>query len=502
MSLKNHPEWEVVLGLEIHAQLATQTKIFCGCPARAPEGVSVADLGPNANTCPVCSGQPGALPVLNRQVVEFAMRAGLALNCEIRRENVFSRKNYFYPDLPKGYQISQFDLPICEKGHIEIEYKADGKETTKRIGITRIHMEEDAGKNLHLDEFSLVNLNRACVPLIEIVSEPDMRSAEEAGAYMRAIHSIVTAIGVCDGNMQEGNFRCDANVSVMPKGSTKFGTRAEIKNVNSFRFVEKAIEYEIDRQIALIQSGGKIVQETRLWDSAKNQTFSMRSKEEAHDYRYFPEPDLVPVRIESAWLENVRSKMPELPSQKKARYISEFGLSSYDAGVLTGSAALAKFFEDTLGRLGAGAKTTAKTVSNHLGGEISRLANEEQIEVDASKITPELLADVVKLQASNGISSTGAKTAIGVAWKTGDPIQTIVDREGLAQVSDTGALEKAVADVIAANPGQAAEFRAGKEKLLGFFVGQAMKATGGKANPAMLQEIVRRKLSSESGGDA
>jgi len=489
-----NPDWEVVLGLEIHCQLATNTKIFCGCPSRAPEGVSVADLGPNANTCPVCTGQPGALPVLNRQVVEFAIRAGLALDCEIRKHNVFSRKNYFYPDLPKGYQISQFDLPICEKGHVDIEYKVDGKETMKRIGVTRIHMEEDAGKNLHMDEFSLVNLNRACVPLIEIVSEPDMRSSDEAGAYMRAVYGIVTAIGVCDGNMQEGNFRCDANVSVMRKGVTKFGTRAEIKNVNSFRFVEKAIEYEIERQIALIQSGGKVVQETRLWDSAKGQTISMRSKEEAHDYRYFPEPDLLPVHVDEKWIAKVRDALPELPTQKKNRYVSELGLTNYDAGVLTNSAALATFFEETLKHLGGDPKASAKMVSNYLAGEFSRIMNEENVELGASKISPKHLAEIVKLQTSNVISSMGAKTAIGAAWKTGESVEAIVEREGLKQVSDTGALEKTVDAIIAANPGQTAEYRAGKEKLLAFFVGQAMKATAGKANPAMLQEIVKRKL--------
>ncbi len=490
-----NPEWEVVIGLEIHTQLATNTKIFCGCPSRAPEGVSVADLGPNANTCPVCTAQPGALPVLNRKVVEFAIRAGLATNCEIRKHNVFSRKNYFYPDLPKGYQISQFDLPICEKGHVDIEYKVGGKEMTKRVGITRIHMEEDAGKNLHMDEFSLVNLNRACVPLIEIVSEPDMRSSEEAGAYMRTMYGIVTAIGVCDGNMQEGNFRCDANVSVMPKGSTKFGTRAEIKNVNSFRFVEKAIEYEIERQIALIQSGGKVVQETRLWDSAKGQTFSMRSKEEAHDYRYFPEPDLIPVHVDEKWISRVRDALPELPAQKRSRYVAELGLTAYDAGVLVSSAALAKFFEDTLKALSGDGKSLAKMVSNYLSGEFSRLMNEENVELSATKITPKHLAEIVKLQTANVISSSGAKTAIGIAWKSGEAVDLIVDREGLKQVSDTGALEKAVDDIMAANPGQLAEYRSGKDKLLGFFVGQAMKATGGKANPGMLQEIVKRKLS-------
>lgn len=493
--MHTNPEWEVVIGLEIHTQLATETKIFCGCPSKASHGMTVAEVGPNANTCPVCTGQPGALPVLNRKVVEFAMRAGVALSCEIRRHNVFSRKNYFYPDLPKGYQISQFDLPICEKGFLDIEYKSGGKELTKRVGITRIHMEEDAGKNLHMDEFSLVNLNRACVPLIEIVSEPDMRSSEEAGAYMRSMYAVVTALGICDGNMQEGNFRCDANVSVMPKGSKTFGTRAEIKNVNSFRFVEKAIDYEVERQIALITSGGKMIQETRLWDSAKGKTFSMRSKEEAHDYRYFPEPDLIPVNIDEAWLDKVRESLPELPTQKKARYVSELGLSSYDAGVLTSSASLARFFESTLGLLGVAAKTSAKAVSNHVAGEISRLMNEDQIEISESKLIPKHVSDAVTLQSSDGISSTGAKTVLGIAWKTGESVDAIVDREGLKQVSDTGALEKAVDDVIAANPGQTTEYRAGKEKLLGFFVGQVMKATGGKANPTMLQEIVKKKLS-------
>lgn len=484
------PEFQPVIGLEIHAQLATKTKIFCGCPAQAPEGVSVSELGPNANTCPICAGHPGTLPVLNRKVVEFAIRAGLSMGCKINSLNVFSRKNYFYPDLPKGYQISQYDKPICEKGFIDIHLK----EGTKRIGVTRIHMEEDAGKNLHMDEFSLVNLNRACVPLIEIVSEPDMRTPEEAGEYMRAVHSIVTAIGVCDGNMQEGNFRCDANVSVMRKGSTKFGTRAEIKNVNSFKFVEKAIVFEINRQIALIKAGGTVVQETRLYDSAKDVTVSMRSKEEAHDYRYFPEPDLIPVHVSDAWIEQVRSTLPELPEQKKARYVSEFGLSSYDAGVLTATSSLAVAFESAL-KVTGDAKTFAKPISNILAGELSRLLNEAQIEITQSKIKPEHIAKVAELQQKNVISSTGAKTAIQTAWETGESIDSIVESKGLKQVNDTAALEKAVDQIIAANPSQVAEYKSGKDKLLGFFVGQTMKATGGKANPAMLQEIVKKKLS-------
>lgn len=493
-----HPEFEMVIGLEIHAQLATNTKIFCGCPAKAPEGVSVADLGPNQNTCPVCSGQPGALPVLNKKVVEYAIKTGLAVNCTINPENVFSRKNYFYPDLPKGYQISQFDKPICEKGFVDIEWKSGGKEHQKRIGITRIHMEEDAGKNVHMDEFSLVNLNRACVPLIEIVSEPDMRSPEEAGAYMRAMHAIVTALGVCDGNMQEGNFRCDANVSVMPKGSTKFGTRAEIKNVNSFRFVEKAIVYEVNRQIGVIQSGGKIVQETRLYDSAKDQTFSMRSKEEAHDYRYFPEPDLIPVRLSEAMISSIKASLPELPHQKKLRYVSELGLSAYDAGVITGDSQVATFFEsalDLLSKAGLDRKKIAKPTSNLLASEILRLLNEEETDLSKAKVKPEHLAHAVKFQSEDALSSTNAKIAIATAWKTGDSIQTIMDRDGLKQVSDTGAIEKAIDQIIAANPGQVAEYRSGKDKLFGFFVGQTMKATGGKANPNVLQDILKKKLS-------
>jgi aspartyl-tRNA(Asn)/glutamyl-tRNA(Gln) amidotransferase subunit B len=486
------PEFDVVIGLEIHSQLATQTKIFCGCPAKGTENT-------NANTCPVCAGHPGTLPVLNKKVVEYAIRAGLALDCKIQKHNVFSRKNYFYPDLPKGYQISQFDKPICEHGKVEIEFKdGSGKDVTKTIGVTRIHMEEDAGKNVHLEDFSLVNLNRACVPLIEIVSEPDMRSPEEAGAYMRQVHSIVTAIGVCDGNMQEGNFRCDANVSVMRKGATKFGTRAEIKNVNSFKFVEKAIEFEINRQIGIVKSGGTIVQETRLYDSEKNITVSMRSKEEAHDYRYFPEPDLIPVRLTDAQIEKIKSEMPELPKQKRERYVKEYGLSTYDAGVITASAGMATYFDTSMSvaqTVGYTSVQIAKPVANILCGELARLLKEEEIELVHSKITPQHCVDLAALTLKNVISSTGAKAAMAVAWKTGDAIETIIEKEGLKQVSDTGALEKAIDQVIAANPGQVAEFKSGKDKLMGFFVGQAMKATGGKANPGMLQEILKKKLS-------
>ncbi|MBY0470095.1 Asp-tRNA(Asn)/Glu-tRNA(Gln) amidotransferase subunit GatB [bacterium] len=482
-------EFEAVIGLEVHCQLATDTKIFCGCKARPEGGQSVADVGANANTCPVCTGHPGTLPVLNKKVLEYAVRAGLATGCQIRLKNVFARKNYFYPDLPKGYQISQYDLPICENGQLNLTLK-DG--TTKQVHIQRIHMEEDAGKNVHLSDFSLVNLNRACVPLIEIVSGPDMKTSEEAGAYLRALYAIVTSIDICDGNMQEGNFRCDANVSVMPKGSKTFGTRAEIKNVNSFRFVEKAIDYEIQRQIEVIKSGGKVVQETRLYDSQKNVTQSMRSKEEAHDYRYFPEPDLIPVKLEQAWVDKIKNSMPELPEQKKTRYASELGLSLYDAGVITGSKTMASFFEMAVQKLGAAAKPAA----NFLTGEVARLLNEENIDISQSKLRPEHIAEVVKLTQDGTISSTGAKQVIASAWKTGDPVSKIVDQEGLKQVSDVGALEPAINKVIAGFPQQVAEYRSGKEKLIGFFVGQVMKETGGKANPGMLQDLIKKKLSS------
>ena len=495
------PAYEVVIGLEVHAQLATNTKIFCGCPAKSPDGRPVSEIDPNVFTCPICAGHPGTLPKLNAKVVEYAVKAGLAVGCEIMKENVFSRKNYFYPDLPKAYQISQYDKPICENGHVDIEI--EGGET-KRIRVQRIHMEEDAGKNLHMDEFSLVNLNRAGVPLIEIVTHPDMRNPEEAGAYLRALHGIVTTIGVCDGNMQEGNFRCDANVSVMPKGSTTFGTRAEIKNVNSFRFVEKAIEVEINRQIAIVKSGGKIVQETRLYDADKNQTFSMRSKEEAHDYRYFPEPDLVPVRLDDAFIERVRATLPELPQAKRARFVEMFGLSAYDAGVLTSGGALGTFFEEALSLAQAkklDAKSSAKSLSNFLAGEVSRLLKEGAAgngpsELSATKLTPTHLAEIVAAVLGGSVSNTAAKTIIQAIWTTGDTVDAVVAREGLAQVSDTGALEKAIAEVIAENAGQAADYRAGKEKLLGFFVGQTMKKTGGKANPALLQDLVKKALSS------
>lgn len=481
-------EFEPVIGLEVHVQLATDSKIFCSCRARPPQGVSVADVLPNSNTCEVCTAQPGSLPVLNQKVVEYAIKAGLATHSTINLNNRFARKNYFYPDLPKGYQISQYERPICEHGHLDIVTSSG----SKRIPIQRIHMEEDAGKSVHETGYSVVNLNRAGVPLCEIVSGPDMRSAEEAGAYLRALYAVVTHIGICDGNLQEGNFRCDANVSIRPKGSETLGTRTEIKNVNSFKFVEKAIEHEIARQTQVVLQGGKIVQETRLYDSDKNITVSMRSKEEAHDYRYFPDPDLIPLHLDPVWVEKLRSQLPELPEAKRARYVSELGLSEYDAGVITASRSLAQFYEKAID-----SKELAKPIANLLTGEVSRRLNEENIEIGQSKVKPEHLADTAKLLLEKTISSTGAKQILQSVWKTGDSVATIVEREGLKQVNDTSALDPVIEEVLAANPAQVAEFKAGKEKVMGFFVGQIMKKTGGKANPGLLQDLIKKKLLSQ-----
>jgi aspartyl-tRNA(Asn)/glutamyl-tRNA(Gln) amidotransferase subunit B len=480
-------DFEAVIGLEVHCQLATETKIFCGCPSRSKEGDSVADLDSNSNTCPVCTGHPGTLPVLNKKVLEYAVKAGLATNCTIQTTNIFARKNYFYPDLPKGYQISQYEKPICEHGWLEIETRAG----TRKIPIQRIHMEEDAGKNTHMSGYSLVNLNRAGVPLVEIVTGPDMKTSEEAGAYLRALHALVSYLGISDANMQEGNFRCDANVSVMPRGSKTFGTRVEIKNVNSFKFVEKAIDYEIARQIEVIKAGGKITQETRGYDSSKNVTTVMRTKEEAMDYRYFPDPDLIPIQIAEAWIKELKKSLPELPNEKKRRFVEVFHLTPYDAGVLTSSKVLAGFFERTLEML---SPAGAKPVANWITGELSRLANENEIDLDQSPFTPQHLADLIKLTQAQALSSTGAKQVLQTIWKEGGTVDSVVTRDGLKQVSDTSALEPKIDEVLAAHPTQVAEFKAGKEKVLGFIVGQVMKATGGKANPSLLQELIRQKL--------
>jgi len=478
--------YQAVIGLEVHVQLKTDTKIFCGCSTQF--GAS-----PNSQTCPVCLGMPGALPVLNKKVVEFAIRAGLATNCRIAPRSVFARKNYFYPDLPKGYQISQFELPICQNGHLDIEVEGEAK----RIGITRIHMEEDAGKLVHSDIPGLgsgsgVDLNRACTPLLEIVSEPDIRSADEAVAYLKKLHQIVVYLGICDGNMEEGSFRCDANVSVMPMGSTTFGTRTETKNVNSFRFVKQAIEYEIERQIELIEEGGKVVQETRLFNPDTGETRSMRGKEEAHDYRYFPDPDLVPLVISNDWVEDARLSLPELPEARRSRYRSELGLSDYDAEVLTATREMAEYFEACLA---AGAP--AKGAANWTMGEVTRALNEAGKGIGECPVSPERLTALLQLIEKGTISGKIAKTVFDEMWSSGKTPEAIVEEKGLVQVSDTGAIETIIDEIMTANMGQVEEFRGGKEKVFGFFVGQVMRASKGKANPAVVNELLMKKLKGE-----
>lgn len=491
MNIDPQTEFETVIGLEVHVQLATDSKVFSPAKSRLPIGESVSEEAVNSNTTEICAGHPGTLPALNEKAVEYAIRAGLATNCTINLKSVFSRKHYFYADLPKGYQISQFDLPLCSKGFLDIETGSDG-EVTKRIGITRIHMEEDAGKSVHEHGFSLVNLNRAGTPLVEVVSEPDLRTPEEAGAYLRKLYSIVTALGICDGNLQEGNFRCDANVSIRPKGSSKLGTRTEIKNVNSFRFVERAIEYEAARQRMLILAGDSVVQETRLYDSQKNQTYTMRTKEEAEDYRYFPDPDLPPLVLNADYVQSIRDSLPELPDQIRDRFIREFGLTRYDAGLITASKTLSRFFEESVSE--SDGKSLAKAVANLLTGEVLRLLNESGLSIQETKFKPEQFSELARLIGNQSISVTAAKQVIGILWAEGGDVNAVVDREGLKQVNDLSALEPIIEKIIQDHPKQAEEFRSGKDKLIGFFVGQAMKATAGKANPAMLQELVLKKL--------
>jgi aspartyl-tRNA(Asn)/glutamyl-tRNA(Gln) amidotransferase subunit B len=479
-------KYQVVIGLEVHTQLTTNTKIFCGCSTSF-------GARPNSQTCPVCLGFPGALPVLNEKVVEYAIRAGLATGCTIAPRSVFARKNYFYPDLPKGYQISQFDLPICLNGHLDIEVEGE----KKRIGITRIHMEEDAGKLVHADipgagNDSCVDLNRACTPLLEVVSEPDMRSPDEAIAYLKKLHQIVMYLGICDGNLEEGSFRCDANVSLMPVGSTVFGTRAELKNINSFRFIKQAIEYEMDRQAEILDEGGRIIQETRLFDPNTGTTRSMRGKEEAHDYRYFPDPDLVPIIISPAWIEEVRTTLPELPEAKRGRFMSQLGLSEYDAEVLAASRELAHFFEETVALF-----AQPKTVANWVMGEVTRALNEDGKDISSSPVTPALLAALLKLIDDGTISGKIAKTVFDEMYKSGKEPAVIVQEKGLVQVSDTGAIEAIIDEVLAKEAGQVAEYRSGKDKLFGFFVGQVMRASKGKANPALVNELLLKKLNGE-----
>ncbi len=475
--------WEPVIGLELHAQLSTKSKIFSG--ASTAYGAA-----PNTQACALDLGLPGVLPVLNAEAVRMAVKFGIAINAKVSPRSVFARKNYFYPDLPKGYQISQYELPIVERGEVVIQLEG-GEE--KRIQITRAHLEEDAGKSVHdaFPDATGIDLNRAGTPLLEIVSEPDMRSAAEAIAYMRKIHSIVRYLEICDGNMQEGSFRCDANVSVRRKGETALGTRTELKNLNSFRFVERAIEYEIERQIELLENGSSVIQETRLYDSDSGETRSMRGKEEANDYRYFPDPDLLPVEVPSALLEEIKVSMPELPDQKRQRFSEAFGLNAYDASILTASRELADYFERVVEISGASPKLCANWISGELAGAL----NKAGLEITRSPVTPELLGGMLKRVADETLSGKLAKQVFDAMWSGEGEADAIIEAKGLKQVTDAGAIEALVDAAIADNPEQLTQYRAGKHKVLGFFVGQVMKASQGKANPAQVNEMLKKKLS-------
>ncbi|HOU57385.1 MAG TPA: Asp-tRNA(Asn)/Glu-tRNA(Gln) amidotransferase subunit GatB [Smithellaceae bacterium] len=473
-------DFETVIGLEVHAQLLTDTKIFCSCSTQF-------GAAPNSHACPVCLGMPGVLPVLNKKVVEYAMRMALATHCAINPQNVFARKNYFYPDLPKGYQISQYAYPLAEHGYIMI----DTGEGSRKIGITRIHMEEDAGKLIHDDHnpASYVDLNRTGVPLIEIVGEPDIRSPEEAAEYLRRLHEILVYLDICDGNMEEGSFRCDANVSIRPRGQKEFGTRTELKNMNSFRNVQRGLEYEVRRQQYLVENGEKIVQETRLWDDAQGVTNPMRSKEEAHDYRYFPDPDLVPVVVDEAWVADIRAGMPELPQAKRERFVNDYQIPAYDAGVLTADKALAGYYEDVVKLCGK-----PKIASNWVMGDVLKFLNEDKKSIRECPVSAKSLADMIGLIEKGTISGKIAKEVIADMYATGKTPQEIIREKGLVQITDEGALAKTIAAIIEANPGQLADYRGGKEKLFGFFVGQVMKATQGKANPQMVNDLLKKML--------
>ncbi|MCL5981116.1 MAG: Asp-tRNA(Asn)/Glu-tRNA(Gln) amidotransferase subunit GatB [Firmicutes bacterium] len=473
-------KYETVIGLEVHVELATKTKIFCSCPTEFGQG-------PNTQVCPVCLGLPGSLPVLNRRAVEYAVRAALALHCQIPSFAKFDRKNYFYPDLPKAYQISQYDLPLAVDGYLEIALGG----AAKRIGITRVHLEEDAGKLVHAGygDYSLTDYNRTGVPLIEIVSEPDLRSPEEAKVYLEKLKSLLQYTGVSDVKMEEGSLRCDANVSLRPAGSAKFGTRAEIKNMNSFKAVQRGLEYEVQRQAEVLDAGGRVVQETRRWDEDKGVTYSMRSKEEAHDYRYFPDPDLAPVIVEAAWVEGIRQSLPEMPEVRLRRYVKDLGLSEYDAAVLTANKAMADFFEDA-----ATAYHDAKKVANRMMGEIAKHLNAHSLEIKETKLTPAHLVELLKLQDDGVVSGKLAKTVLEEMFVSGKLPAEIVQEKGLVQITDESAIAAIVDQVIAENPKSVEDYKSGKEKALGFLVGQLMRLSKGKANPELANTLLRDKL--------
>ncbi len=482
-------EYESVIGLEVHAQLLTESKIFCGCSTRFGDE-------PNQNTCPVCMGFPGVLPALNKKVVEFAIRAALATQCEIARTSRWARKNYFYPDLPKGYQISQYELPLCRKGNID---NTDANGTKKRVRLNRIHIEEDAGKSIHdvRGDYSLVDLNRAGVPLLEIVSEPDIRSPGEAGRYLKNLRAILQYLEICDGNMEEGSFRCDANISIRPQGSSALGIKTELKNMNSFKAVERALEYEIQRQIQTLSQGGKLHQETRLWDTDHEVTRSMRSKEYAHDYRYFPDPDLLPLVIDDNWIEEIRASLPELPEQRKERFISEYGLPLYDAELLTSRRDVADYFE-TAARI----HSNSKGISNWVMGDLFRVIKERNLEqqlcITKWPVTPEHLAEMVRMIDGEKISGKMAKTLFEEMLEREEPPAEIVRKKGWEQVTDLGSLEKAVDQVLAKHTQQVSEYRSGNERVFCFLVGQEMKLTEGRANPKKVNEILRKRLESKA----
>jgi aspartyl-tRNA(Asn)/glutamyl-tRNA(Gln) amidotransferase subunit B len=483
-------QWEVVIGLETHAQLSTQSKIFSG--ASTTFGAE-----PNTQACPVDLALPGVLPVMNKGAVERAIQFGLAIGATVAPRSIFARKNYFYPDLPKGYQISQYEIPVVQGGTISFVLERDGKAEMKTVQLTRAHLEEDAGKSLHEDYHGMsgIDLNRAGTPLLEIVTEPDMRSAAEAVAYAKALHSLVMWLGICDGNMQEGSFRCDANVSVRPVGQKEYGTRCEIKNLNSFRFLEEAINYEVRRQIELIEDGGMVVQETRLYDPDKKETRSMRSKEDAQDYRYFPDPDLPPLMIAQEWIDRVKAAMPELPGAMRERFVRDYGLPEYDAAVLTQSKAMASYFEAVVGKAG---KEQAKPAANWMMGDVASTLNRESVDIADAPVKPAQLALLLQRIADGTISNKIAKEVFGAMWEAKSDkdavADDIIEAKGLKQISDTGALEKIVDEVLAANAKSVEEYRSGKEKAFNAIIGQAMKATKGKANPAQLTELLKKKL--------